>query len=251
MPQVIENPIAISRTRSPALVQLTEYQTNEADVAALNRAALKRASVFAMCLSGGPSSGKTTLLRETLRRIGHELRVGVIVCNVRAEQDTERLRAFCDQVAAVEAVELTASSLHSTLDQLDLTRIDLLFIERGAGAAPCAADVGQSATVGVFSACGGDDKVQRYIDRVDHADLVLVTKADLLPFVAFNPFSFRAAVKRVNPRARVLEVSVTASEIGMHDWCRWLRDRAHGSSETVRLDVNAWSDDSRLMPLTN
>jgi hydrogenase nickel incorporation protein HypB len=213
--------------------------------AALNRAAFIEASVFTITLFGGPGCGKTTLLRETLKRLGAGLRVGVVVCNIRAEDDAARVRPLCDQAIGIEAVELTPALLHEAMERIDLSRLDVLFIERGAGSAPHAVDLGQNATVGVFSACGGDDKAHRYADRIEHADLVLVTKSDLLPFIGFSRTAFRNAVREVNAGARVIELSCTgSSEAGLNEWCNWVRDHVHRPTgkpnETLKVD---WSAD--------
>ena len=212
--------------------------------AALNRSAFSQAAVFAVTLFGGPSCGKTTLLRETLKRLGAGLRIGVIVCNVRAEDDAKLLRSLCDQAIAIEAIELTPSLLHEALQRIDLTRLDVLFIERGAGAAPHAVDLGQNATVGVFSASGGDDKAQRYADRVERADLVLVTKADLLPFVGFSRTAFRAAVREVNAGAQVIELSCTRNtEGGFNQWCNWIRERVIRLRQKADEASSRWTGD--------
>jgi hydrogenase nickel incorporation protein HypB len=234
----------------PIFVDLDEARARHFDehtnrgAAALNRSAFDQAAVFAIALFGGPGCGKTTLLRETLKRLGAGLRVGVVVCNIRAEDDAARLRPLCDQVTAIEAIELTPALLHEALERIDLTRLDVLFIERGAGSAPQAVDLGQNATVGVFSACGGDDKAHRYADRIEHADLVLVTKADLLPFIGFSRTAFRAAVREVNAGARVIELSCTgSSQAGLNEWCNWVRDHVRRPPRKANEAFEDWSAD--------
>jgi len=206
---------------SPGEMQVMERMNRGA--AALNREAFKGAGVFVASLFGGGGCGKTSLLQATLRRLRGEFRIGVIVGNIRADQDAERLEPLCDQLVAVEAMDLDAELVREALQRIALNQLDILFIERAAGSVPKRDDLGQTASVGLFSVCGGDDKLVRYANRIEHADLVLLTKSDLLPFMSFDASIFRQAVHALNPGTPVLQVSTRGTDDGLREWCAWLR----------------------------
>src|SRR5947207_12118356 len=120
-----------------------------------------------------------SLVEATLRQAGDQLRIGVIVGNILADQDTEQLQKWSNHVIGIEAVDLTAALVHEALGRIDLSELDVLLIERaGTIASPnqgCE-DLGQAAHVGIFSVAGGDDKVARYPERVQDSELLLLTK---------------------------------------------------------------------------
>lgn len=191
---------------------------------ALNRQALLEQHVVSISLFGGPGCGKTTLLEATMRRLCGMLGVAIIFGNIRAERDAQRLRKWCKRVAAVETSDLTPALLREAIDQMDLKGLDVLFIERGAAAPPLPQDLGQALTVGIFSVAGGDDKVEQYTERVRHADLVLLTKTDLLTATPFDVEAFIQRVREVNPAVPILAISSHRGE-GMEAWCNWVRQQ--------------------------
>ena len=193
--------------------------------AALSRQLLAKNRVFAVSIFGGPGTGKTSLLEATLPRIGKRARTAVILGNLEAEQDARRLSKHCGQIIPIETIDLTPELLHEAIARLDLAATDILFIERGAETPPHSLDLGQSATVGLFSLTGGDDKVRHHPERVEHADLVLLSKIDLLPFVPFDTNRFHDSVRIMNPSATILNVSITTGQ-GMDAWCDWLLSQA-------------------------
>jgi hydrogenase nickel incorporation protein HypB len=211
--------------------ELTDIdQRINAGASALNRDTLNKAGVFSIVLCGGPGSGKTTLLRETFKRLAGELRIGIIIGNIRAEDDAQQLRDWCDQVACVETTDLTAPLVREALNAVHLETLDVLFIERASAAPPMPPDLGQSATVGVFSVAGGHDKIERHPERVVNSDLILLTKSDLKPFISFDEGSFRSNIRRAKPGVPIIVVSSNSHD-GIDEWCRWILHnvRANGN----------------------
>jgi hydrogenase nickel incorporation protein HypB len=212
--------------------------------AEMNRERFARHAIFVASLFGGPGCGKTSLIEATLRKLQGELRIGVVIGNILADQDAERLRNLSHDIIAIEAVDLSASLVYEALDRIDLSHLDALLIER-AGATIAAnrgsEDLGQDANVGIFSVSGGDDKVARYPERVQHSDLLLLTKIDLLPHAPFDLREFRKAIHSLNPLVPLTEISVLTGQ-GMEHWCAWLRGKtqrcaeARGSSGKEMLD---------------
>ncbi|CAN5342327.1 hydrogenase nickel incorporation protein HypB [soil metagenome] len=196
-----------------------------AGASALNHDAFRKAGVFSIVLCGGPGSGKTTLLRETFRRLAGELRMGVVVGNIRAEDDAQQLRDWCEQVVSMETIDLTAPLLREALEIVDLDKLDVLFIERASAAPPMPPDLGQSATVGLFSVAGGHDKIERHRKRVINSDLILLTKTDLTPYVAFDEASFRSEIRHAKRELPIIAMSAV-SHSGIEEWCRWILNHA-------------------------
>lgn len=188
---------------------------------ALNREALTKQDIFAVSLFGGPGGGKTSLLEKTLQHLGPRLRVAVILGNLQAQQDANRLFHYCQCVVPMETVDLTPELLRQALMHVDLMTTDLVLIERGAEAPPYPWDLGQSATVGLFSLVAGQDKVRNHTERIAHADLLLLSKIDQLPFVPFDNRQFEQSVRAINSTVPMLGISVVTGQ-GMTSWCEWL-----------------------------
>ncbi|HEY7088620.1 MAG TPA: hydrogenase nickel incorporation protein HypB [Tepidisphaeraceae bacterium] len=216
----------------PGLSELPVHQQINAGSAAMNREMFQRNGVIAISIFGGPGCGKTSLLEVTLRHLRNRLRIGVIVGNVRADEDVERLRHWSSPVIGIEAIDLDAALVREALLRIDLSPLDLLLIERAAAAPPEPQDLGQAATVGMFSVSGGHDKVDRYPERVCGTNLVLLTKADLLPFVPFDATAFRASVNRLNQQAQVLEISAV-NGFGLGEWFGWITSQLREPPEAA------------------
>jgi hydrogenase nickel incorporation protein HypB len=103
-----------------------------------------------------------------------------------------------------------------------MTGVDLLFIENvGNLICPVGFDLGQNAKVGLFSLTEGDDKAAKHPYLVAAADLILLNKMDLAPYLNFDRAGFQADVRLLNPTVPVLDVSATTGE-GMDQWVAWL-----------------------------
>jgi hydrogenase nickel incorporation protein HypB len=148
--------------------------------------------VLAVNLMSSPGAGKTSLLEATIEALGDELRIAVIEGDLETENDAERIRAKgveAIQIATGSACHLDAHMVHDALHRLDLTGVDILFIENvGNLVCPASFDLGQHRNVTLLSVPEGDDKPAKYPVMFRAADLVLLTKADLLPVLDdFDP----------------------------------------------------------------
>jgi hydrogenase nickel incorporation protein HypB len=195
------------------------------EVAALNRAALRSAGVFAVDVIGAPGCGKTALLEATIDRL-KDRRVGVICGDLATQRDADRIARFSRQVVQVntgKGCHLEANHVREAIDRIDLKSLDLLFIENvGNLICPVGFDLGQDVKVGVFSVSGGDDKAAKHPYLVNEARLLILTKTDLLKHVPFDLDLFRNDVKRLNPTVSMLELSPLTGD-GMDRWIDWLK----------------------------
>lgn len=205
-----------------------------------NRESLRAAGVTTISVIGGPGCGKTTLIDATIERLMSEVHVGVVACDVVSRRDADRLARHSQQVVQVNSGAghaLDAGRVLDAIGTLDLHWIDLLFVENvGSLTGPVTGDIGQEVTVAIFSVAGGDDKADKHPDLVAAADVVVLNKVDLLGVVPFDVEAFRGDVRRINPRARVIEMSGLRAD-GIEAWLGWLRNRLKKSS---RPEASNW-----------
>jgi hydrogenase nickel incorporation protein HypB len=197
------------------------------EIAAALRTDFERRGIFAVDVIGAPGCGKTAVLEATLRALGGRRRAAVLVGDLTTRRDADRLARWCDQVVQIstgQGCHLEAGQVRDALAQVDLGRVDVLFIENvGNLICPVGFDLGQAAKVGIFSATEGDDKPGKHPYLVQTADLLLLNKIDLLPHLPFDRAAFEADVRLLNPKVPLFEVSAVSGE-GLDAWLAWLED---------------------------
>ena len=209
-------------TRVPLVERVLEAND---EVAAGVRAELERRGIFSIDLIGAPGSGKTALLEATLRALRGRRHPAVLVGDLATRRDGDRLARWCDKVVQIstgQGCHLEANQVRDALAEIDLDTVDLLFIENvGNLICPVGFDLGQASKVGLFSLTEGDDKAAKHPYLVEAADLILLNKIDLLPYLSFDRRTFEADVHLLNPRVPILDVSATTGE-GLDAWIAWL-----------------------------
>jgi len=211
----------------------TRTQTLELDIlakndslATANREWLAERAITALNLMSSPGSGKTTLLVRTLRDLKADVPVAVIEGDQETLLDADRIHATGAPVVQVNTgagCHLDADMMRRALDNLDLSDGSLLFVENvGNLVCPAMFDLGETAKVVVISVTEGDDKPLKYPQMFAGADLLIINKSDLLPYVNFDVPACTANARLVNPDLQVLLVSATTGE-GLDSWYRWLR----------------------------
>ena len=213
-------------------------------VAAHNRAHFDGHGVLAVNLMSSPGAGKTSLLEATIRALGGRLRVAVIEGDLATENDAARIRACgvpAVQISTGNACHLDATMVHDALDELALDGLDVLFIENvGNLVCPASFDLGQHRNVTLLSVPEGDDKPAKYPVMFRAADLSLVTKTDLLPYIGeFSLDRARDSLRQIGYAGETIELSSRGGP-GFEAWLAWLdrevaaqRDRAQ-RGETLR-----------------
>ncbi|SBW06134.1 Hydrogenase nickel incorporation protein HypB [uncultured Alphaproteobacteria bacterium] len=213
--------------RDPAIAVLEPLLGENDREAAHNRAHFDAHGVLAVNLMSSPGSGKTALLEATIVALGAKgVRIAVVVGDLETENDAERIRRHgvpAVQITTGMACHLDALMVHRALHDLDLAAIDLLFIENvGNLVCPASFDLGQHADVVLLSVTEGDDKPAKYPVMFRAADHVLVTKADLLPYIEeFRPERAARAVADLDAATPVSVVSAKTGE-GLAGWFDWL-----------------------------
>ncbi len=199
--------------------------------AAHNREHFTAHGVLAINLMGSPGSGKTAILEATSQRFAGRYRVAALAGDLETTRDAERLQRAGIPARAIttgNACHLDAEMVHHALHHQDVHDTNVLFIENvGNLVCPAVYDLGQAFNVVALAVTEGEDKPLKYPVMFRRADLVLITKIDLLPHLDIDLEAIVDALARVMPAPLALPVSAKTGE-GLEAWTAWL-ERAAGS----------------------
>lgn len=221
----VANTPVLGSTPERILGNLLAHNNQQANA---NRRRLDEHGVLTINLMSSPGSGKTTLLEATIKALRGSLRIGVIEGDLETENDADRIRALgipAHQITTGTACHLDAHLVVNGLDQLDLDELDLLFIENvGNLVCPASFDLGHHRNVTLLSVTEGDDKPAKYPVMFRAADLMLLTKIDLLDYLPeFSPERAEACLGELATAARTLRLSAKTGD-GIDAWTAWLTD---------------------------
>lgn len=195
-------------------------------VAKAIRERLPNMLVINVCSS--PGSGKTTLMQETGKRLLGKLNMAVLVGDPETERDAIRMREVginALQIVTGGMCHIEAQMILQALDHIDLSGVDLLFIENvGNLVCPAAFDLGEDYRVTVLACTEGDDKPKKYPRMFLTSELLIVSKSDLLPYVPFSVEAVTKDAREVNPDLEVIAIS-SLNGVGMEEWCNWLMNK--------------------------
>ena len=196
------------------------------ELAERNRRRLAERGIVAFNLVSSPGSGKTTLLERTIRDLGAEIPLTVIEGDQATENDSARIRAAGGRALQVNTgtgCHLEAEIVGRALDALRPADRSIVLIENvGNLVCPALFDLGERAKVAILSVTEGDDKPAKYPHMFAAADLFLINKIDLLPYVAFDVDRCIAHARDVRPGIAVIALSATTGE-NVGAWYDWLR----------------------------
>ncbi|MDZ7663240.1 hydrogenase nickel incorporation protein HypB [Thiohalophilus sp.] len=193
-----------------------------------NRQHFDQHGVLAINLMSSPGSGKTALLEATIDALAGRYRIAVIEGDLETENDAERIRArgvTAIQIATGSACHLDAHMVHDALHRLNLADYDLVFIENvGNLVCPASFDLGHHHNITLLSVTEGDDKPAKYPIMFRAADLMLLTKTDLLAVLDdFEPQKAEQCLRQLANPAPMLSLSATRQQ-GLEAWFDWLDD---------------------------
>jgi hydrogenase nickel incorporation protein HypB len=202
-----------------------------------NRTWLIDHGIFALNLVSSPGSGKTTLLVKTIELLKGEMPLAVVEGDQQTDNDAARIRATgapALQINTGKGCHLDAFMVGRAIEQLKLADDSLLLIENvGNLVCPASFDLGEAHKVAILSVTEGEDKPLKYPDMFRAADIMLLNKCDLLPYLSFDADLAVANARRVNPDIEVIRTSATSGE-GMQQWLDWIRAGCrHAISEKV------------------
>ena len=190
-----------------------------------NRSFFLEQGVLAINLLSSPGAGKTSLLVKTIENLKGTAEIFVIEGDQETANDAERIQSA--GVAAVQintgkGCHLDAHMVGHALEQMHFNAGGLVLIENvGNLVCPSAFDLGETYKVVILSVTEGEDKPIKYPDMFAAADLMVVSKTDLLPYLKFDVDKAIEFANRINPDLQVIQLSAETGE-NMDEWCRWL-----------------------------
>jgi hydrogenase nickel incorporation protein HypB len=191
-----------------------------------NRAWFEGREILALNLVSSPGAGKTSLLERTIRDLKDEIAISVIEGDQQTLNDAERIKAAgapAIQVNTGTGCHLEADMIRRGLDSLRPAFGSLLMIENvGNLVCPALFDLGERAKVVVLSVTEGEDKPLKYPHMFQAAELMIISKIDLAPYVDFDIERCEAMAREVNPDIRSLRLSARTGE-ALDAWYEWLR----------------------------
>jgi len=192
-----------------------------------NQDRLDKHGILTVNVMSSPGAGKTSLILRTINGLKPKTRVAVIEGDVASRIDADKVHQQGVPVIQINipgGCHLDASMTESALNNLPLEEIDLLLIEN-VGNLICPAEfaLGEHKKVMLLSLPEGDDKPYKYPLMFTEADMVLLNKLDLLPYLDFNITAFSQAVTGLNPKVKISPVSCKTGE-GLETWFSWLED---------------------------
>jgi len=195
------------------------------DYANENRHYLFERGIFTLNLVSSPGSGKTTLLVKTIEALNGTQPLAVIEGDQQTDNDAARIRASgapALQINTGKGCHLDAHMVGQAMEQLGLQDDSLLLIENvGNLVCPAGFDLGEAHKVVILSVTEGEDKPLKYPDMFRAADLMLLNKCDLLPYLEFDADLAITYAHRINPDLKVIRISATSGE-GMPEWLDWI-----------------------------
>ena len=192
-----------------------------------NRERLNKHGNLTINVMSSPGAGKTSLILQTISNLKQKARIAVIEGDIASSVDADKVHKQGVEVVQINTAggcHLDANMIESALSNLPLGDIDLLLIENvGNLVCPAEFDLGEHKRVMLLSLPEGDDKPYKYPLMFTEADVVLINKIDLLPYLEFNTPAFRKSVSGLNPEVKIFQVSCKTGE-GLEGWLSWLQD---------------------------
>ena len=195
-----------------------------------NRGFFEARGITALNLVSSPGSGKTSILERTLTDLYPAQPCAVIEGDQQTSCDADRIKATGAPVVQIntgKGCHLDAEMVHAAVKHVKPAQDSLLFIENvGNLVCPAMFDLGESARVIIISVTEGDDKSLKYPDMFHSANICLINKIDLLPYVNFNVDKMIGYARQVSHIDRFIQVSATTGQ-GMEEWYAWLKEQVN------------------------
>ncbi len=190
-----------------------------------NRRALQGGNRICINILSSPGSGKTSLLEKTLELSAEKNHIGVIEGDQYTDNDAQRLKKYgveALQINTGKNCHLDAHSIHHALEDTRLQTCSLIFVENvGNLICPAMFDLGETKRVALLSVTEGEDKPLKYPEVFAHADLLLISKMDLLPYVPFDLDICIENALKINSCLKIIKLSTLNGE-GLNEWLGWL-----------------------------
>jgi hydrogenase nickel incorporation protein HypB len=212
----------------PQIKVLQRILASNDALARTHRKIFDQNSIIAINLMSAPGSGKTSLLEQTIEQLKNKTKMFVIEGDIKGDLDTKRiLKKGIDsiQINTQGACHLDGFMLSQVLPKIDLSKYNLLFVENvGNLVCPAEFDLGTHYNVMILSTPEGSDKPIKYPLMFLKADLLIINKTDLMPYVQFDYNGVVKALKKLNPKLKIITLSCKTGE-GIEQWIAWLNQK--------------------------
>jgi len=216
---------------------LTDFLEANEQIAQENRRIFDKHKILVLNLMSSPGAGKTLILEKTIEKLRKDFNFAVIEGDVATSNDAKRLAKYNIPVVQITtesfggACHLDANMVKKAMEKIDLSRVQILFIENiGNLICPAEFDLGEDKKVIVLSLTEGEDKPSKYPVVFRNSDLLLLNKIDLLSFLDIDLGLLLQNTKKINPQLFSIELSAKTEE-GFKDWLNWLIKRYKSKSK--------------------
>jgi hydrogenase nickel incorporation protein HypB len=206
-------------------------------IAMQNRQVFDRNKILTLNLMSSPGAGKTTVLEKTIEKLGKRFRFAVIEGDVATSNDAKRLAKYKIPVVQITtetfggACHLDANMVQRAMQKIDLSQVDILFIENiGNLICPAEFDLGEHKKVIVLSLTEGEDKPSKYPVVFRTSNILLVNKIDLQSHLDLNMGLLLKNTKKINPKLTTVKLSAKTGE-GLAGWTGWLEKQYRAKSK--------------------
>ncbi len=184
-------------------------------------------NVMVINVMGAPGVGKTTTLKNIIKNL-KDSKPYVIEGDIESDIDTQDLQNLgiqTHQINTFGACHLDAPMIHDAIHHIDFDQKGILFIENiGNLVCPAEFSIGEHVKMLITTATDGSDKPYKYPLAFEKADIILINKCDLLPYVDFDEDFFMKGVRAQNKEVPVFKVSGRTGE-GYAEVAQWLEAR--------------------------
>ena len=197
-------------------------------IAQRNRQFFRERGIFVLNFVSSPGAGKTSILEKTFEELRDSAKIAVIEGDVQTDLDARRVAQYgvpVVQIVTMGGCHLEANLVHDALQNLDLTGVEMLFIENvGNLVCPSGYDLGEAHKIVVLSTTEGDDKPLKYPAMFRNSSVLIINKTDLIPYVKCDLNTLRGNALKINPALKVFEISCFTGS-GIAEWCSWLKKK--------------------------
>jgi hydrogenase nickel incorporation protein HypB len=198
-------------------------------LAAENRAYFLKRKITAVNVMASPGSGKTSIILKIIEGLGKETGISVIEGDIASSIDADTIDKLGIPVVQINTgggCHLDANMIQTAVKDMNLKDKALLFIENvGNLVCPSAFDLGENLKLVIASVPEGHDKPYKYTSMFELADVIILNKTDLMPYIDFDKESFNKGIRALNTKAPIFEVSCRTG-YGIKEFLKWLRDQA-------------------------
>ncbi|HZJ85978.1 MAG TPA: hydrogenase nickel incorporation protein HypB [Erysipelotrichaceae bacterium] len=207
------------------------YDENQKDADELRKELLDN-DVMLINVMSSPGSGKTTALTSTINHLKAEFEIGVLEADIDSDVDAVTIAKTGAKVIQLHTggmCHLDASMTRQGLEALGFENLDIAILEN-IGNLICTAgyDTGASKNVMILSVPEGDDKPLKYPPMFAMADVLLISKIDVLEHFDFDMDACKTRAKNLNPNIEIFPISAKTGE-GIEPWVEWLK------TETLKI----------------